>query len=296
MVGLGGIEGPVVVGCSGGTDSLALLALAADRGLDPVAVHVDHGLRDGSAAESAFVAECAVVVGARVRSETVAVDHGPNLEARARDARYDALERARAGERASAVLVGHTADDQAETVILNLLRGSAGSGLGAMAPRRGAIVRPLLAMRRSDTAAICAAVGFEPLADPMNDDPAHRRVWVRHEVLPLLSEGAGRDLVPVLARQAEILRAESEELDRQARVAWPAAGDAPSASALASLPPVIARRAVRNWLGSPPPSFADVERVLVVARGEARGTELTGGRRVSRRAGRLSLSLDTRGR
>ena len=225
----------MVVACSGGADSLALLAFAVDGGLGPIAVHVDHGIRSGSADEAEFVAACAASLGATFHSERVVVTPGPNLEARARTARYDALDRARQSTGATAVLVGHTADDQAETVLLNLLRGSASGGLGAMAPRRGDVVRPLLALRRADTLAVCAALGFEPLADPMNDDLAHQRVWIRREVLPLLAAGAGRDLVPVLARQAEILRSESEELDRQARAAWPD-GDASSARALAALP------------------------------------------------------------
>jgi tRNA(Ile)-lysidine synthase len=251
-------------------------------------VHVDHGIRAGSAAEADFVAECAARLGAGFRSAPVVVEPGPNLEARAREARYGALERARAATDASVVLVGHTADDQAETVVLNLLRGSASSGLGAMAPRRGRLARPLLALRRADTLAVCAALGLVPLADPMNDDRAHRRVWIRHEVLPFLSAGAGRDLVPVLARQAEILRSESEELDRQARAAWPA-GDGASSRTLSALPLVIARRAVRTWLGPPAPSFAEVERVLEVARGTARGVQLAGGRTVTRSGGRLEL-------
>jgi tRNA(Ile)-lysidine synthase len=162
-----------------------------------------------------------------------------------------------------------------------------------MAPRRGDVVRPLLALRRADTLAVCAALGFEPLADPMNDDLAHQRVWIRREVLPLLAAGAGRDLVPVLARQAEILRSEAEELDRQARAAWPD-GDA-SARALAALPLVLARRAVRTWLGAPVPSFAEVERVLEVARGTARGVQLAGSRSVTRRAGRMYVEAGNAG-
>ena len=285
---LEGLEPPVVVGCSGGPDSLALLALAAAVGLEPVAVHVDHGLRPGSARDADFVGACAARLGTRFRAERVTVAAGPNLEARARSARYEALERARVAVGASAILVGHNADDQAETVVLNLLRGSASGGLGAMAPRRDHVVRPLLDLRRADTEAVCAALGLEPLADPMNDDLAYRRVWIRREVLPMLAAGAGRDLVPVLARQAEILRSESDELDRQAARAWPGAGP-PGARALAALPVVIARRAVRLWIGRPVPSYAEVERVLAVAHGTARAAQLAGGRTVTRRAGLLGV-------
>jgi tRNA(Ile)-lysidine synthase len=264
-----------------------LLALASAAGLAPVAVYVDHGLRVESADDACAVADAARQLGLTWRSVSVRVEAGPNLEARARDARYDALERARLDVGASVVLVGHTADDQAETVLLNLLRGSASRGLGGMAVRRDALVRPLLQLRRADTEAVCATVGLTPARDAMNDDPAFRRVWIRTEILPALSAGAGRDLVPVLARQADVLRADSDYLDELARGAWPPAPDRTPASALADLPLPLARRAVRQWLGAPPPSLAEVERVLQVARGEARATELAGGRRVERSAGEM---------
>jgi tRNA(Ile)-lysidine synthase len=287
--GVCGIEGPVVVACSGGADSLALLALARDAGLAPVAVHVDHGLRPGSAAEANAVAAIAAQLGAVARATRAVVEPGANLEARARTARYDALERVRVDLDVELVLVGHTADDQAETVLLNVLRGAAASGLAGMAPRHGRLVRPLLQFRRADTRAVCAALDIEALADPMNHDRTYRRVVLRHDVLPMLSVLAARDLVPVLARQADILRSESEYLDELAVAAWPDA-DPPTARALAALPLPLARRAVRRWLGAPPPTLAEVERVLVVARGEARATELAGGRSVRRTGGRLTTS------
>jgi tRNA(Ile)-lysidine synthase len=131
-------------------------------------------------------------------------------------------------------------------------------------------------------------MGIEPVRDPTNDDRSLRRNWIRHDVLPLLSAGSERDLVPVLARQADILRDESEYLDTLARAVWPVDGSTP-ASILAALPVVLARRAVRTWLGPPPPSLDEVERVLAVAGGEARATEVSGGRRVWRRSGRLHV-------
>ena len=291
LVGLDEVVAPVVVGCSGGPDSLALLALAAASGLEPVAVHVDHGSRPGSGGEAAVVESQAAALGVAFRAEQVVEAFGPNYEARARAARYAALERARVALDATAVLVGHTADDQAETVLLNVLRGSASSGLGAMAVRRDHIVRPMLELRRSEAEAICARLGIAPVRDPSNDDLSMRRNWIRHEVLPLLSDGVGRDLVPVLARQAAILRNESEYLDSLAAAAWPAHGDRP-ARTLAAMPPVLARRAVRLWLGPPPPSLDEVERVLAVARSDVRATEVAGGRRVWRSAGHLHVSAE----
>jgi tRNA(Ile)-lysidine synthase len=155
-----------------------------------------------------------------------------------------------------------------------------------MPARRDRVARPLLGFRRAETVAICAALGLDPLHDPMNDDDSFQRVAVRRRVLPLLEGVAGRDLVPVLARQAGLLRDESDFLDDLAREAWPGA-DGPSARSLAALPVVLARRAVRQWLGPPPPSSTEVDRVLRVAAGDRRATELAGGRSVRRTAGQL---------
>jgi tRNA(Ile)-lysidine synthase len=292
LVGLAATDRPVIVACSGGTDSLALLTLAAHVGTEPTAVHVDHGLRAGSDRESGVVADHAAALGVGFVAETVHVETGPNVEARARAARYQALEQVREARGAVAILVGHTADDQAETVLLNLLRGGATAGLGAMAPRHGTVIRPLLALRRADTEAVCAEQGLVPVQDPSNEDRTRRRNWIRHEVLPALSRGAERDVVALLARQADVLRAESEFLDDLAARAVAANGTADTA-ALRALDPVLARRAVRLWLGPPPPSLAEVERVLAVAAGACRATEVSGGRRVMRRRGRLHVERGT---
>jgi tRNA(Ile)-lysidine synthase len=286
----GALSPPVVVACSGGADSVALLALAVDAGLAPVAAHVDHGLRVGSDREAEHVRALARTLGAGFRAVTVRVMPGPNLEARAREARYAALHAVRSEVGADVVLVGHTADDQAETVLLNLLRGAAASGLAGMAAQHGHVVRPLLALRRADARALCDALGVPVLDDPMNDDRSFRRAAIRHDALPYLSRLAERDLVPVLARQAEILRSDSEFLDDLAARAWPAVDGARAAS-LVALPTPLARRAVRQWLGAPPPSMAEVERVLAVAAGDARATQLAGGRVVRRSAGVLSFSV-----
>ena len=284
------VTAPVVVGCSGGADSLALLALAVDDGLAPIAVHVDHGLRAGRDREADFVADAAARLGAGFDARQVTVAPGPNLEARARAVRYDALEAARVEHGATAVLVAHTADDQAETVVLNLLRGSGSAGLAGMPARRGHVVRPLLGARRADVRAECTRRQLTPWEDPSNDDLAFRRNWIRHEVLPLLERGAGRDLTPLLNRQADVLRAESDFLDTLARAAWPGEGGA-RARDLAALPDPLARRAVRCWLGPPPPALDEVDAVLAVARGERRAVDLAGGRRVQRSAGVLSVVL-----
>lgn len=282
----------VVVGCSGGADSLALLALSVAAGLHVVAVHVDHGLRAGSASERHAVERAAARFGVESVGVAVAVAAGPNLEARARDARLAALETQRAARDLDAVLLGHTRDDQAETVLLNLLRGAGATGLSGIPPTRDRFVHPMLAVSRADTLEVCARCGLRPLRDPMNDDHAFRRVWLRREVLPMLEAGTGRDLRALLARQATVLRDESDYLDGLgAALLREAGGPAGETSiqgrvlAAADIP--VARRAVRLWLGSPPPALAEVEAVLAVARGERRAVELSGGERVERSKGRL---------
>jgi tRNA(Ile)-lysidine synthase len=268
----------VTCAVSGGADSLALMVLAVAAGCDVTAVHVDHGLRRDSDAEAEVVRAAAERFGARFRAEAVSIAPGPNLEARARAARRAALP--------PDALTGHTADDQAETVLLNLLRGSGLDGLSGMRRDR----HPLLALRRAETHALCAHLGLEPVTDPSNLDPVHRRNRVRHELLPLLDDLAGRDVAGLLARQSELLRDEGDLLDQLA-----AHIDPTDAKAVAAAPVPLARRAIRRWLtadGAYPPDAASVERVLQVADGRAIACEITGGRRVARRAQRLHLLVD----
>ena len=258
----------VTCAVSGGADSLALLVLATAAGCRATAVHVDHGLREGSAAEADVVAAAAAGLGAAFRAERVHVAPGPNLEARARAARYRVLP--------PDVLTGHTADDQAETVLLNLLRGAGLGGLAGISRDR----RPILSLRRAETRAVCIAAGLSPVEDPSNLDPAHRRNRVRAELLPLLDAIAERDVAPVLARQADLLRDEAALLDALA-----AALDPTDARAVAAAPPALARRALRRWLqagGEHPPDAATVERALAVARGTTVAADVGGGRRLAR--------------
>lgn len=291
-VELDGLVAPVVVACSGGADSLGLLIIAAEAGLRPIAAHVDHGLRPESASEADVVRDAAHRLGVEARAVKVDVAAGGNLEARARDARYAALETVRAQEGGTAVLVAHTADDQAETVLLNLLRGSGASGLAGMPARRGHVVRPLLGVRRAEVHRLCAERGLVPVIDPSNEDRIHRRNWVRLDALPALCEGARRDLVPVLNRQAAVLRAEADLLDELAdSLLADAGGEEPAVRAIAAAHPALARRAVRRWLGTPPPSLAEVERVLAVARCEHKAAQLSRGRRVWREAGVLHQAV-----
>ena len=267
----------VTCAVSGGADSTALLALALAAGLQVTAVHVDHGLREGSGNEADIVYANALRMGAAFRAERVDLVDGSNLEARAREARYAVLP--------DDVLTGHTADDQAETVLVNLLRGASTSGLAAMRPGHR---HPILKLRRSETVELCAALQLPVVNDPSNLEPRHLRNRVRHELLPLMAQLSQRDLTPVLARQAGLAHDDDELLNTLA-----AAVDPTDARALAAAPVALARRAVRRWLaGAHPPDAATVERVLQVARGHAVATEVGGGRRVERHQQLLSLRPD----
>jgi tRNA(Ile)-lysidine synthase len=264
----------VTCAVSGGADSMALMILAVSAGCLVTAVHVDHRLRSGSDREGAVVAGAARRFGATYRSETIDVIDGPNLEARARDARYSVLP--------ADVMTGHTADDQAETMLLNLMRGASSSGLAAMRP---GFRRPILALRRASTEALCRALDVSVVDDPSNRDPAYLRNRVRHELLPAMNALAQRDLVPVLTRQSGLLRDDADLLDELA-----ASLDPTDAKQLAAAPLPLARRAVRRWLATDhPPDAATVDRVLNVAGGLASGCDIGAGRRVERSRQRLRL-------
>ena len=188
-----GFDGPAVIGLSGGPDSLALVAAAAAEEKDVSVVVVDHGLQPGSAE----VAERAAAAAREFRfSATVAKVAVPpgNLEAAAREVRYNALL-----ERGVDVWVAHTADDQAETLLLGALRGNP----SGMPTRNGRVVRPFLTIRRENTVGACKELGLEPWHDPMNDDPSFRRVAVRTSIIPALTELIGGDAVPALAATAD---------------------------------------------------------------------------------------------
>lgn len=260
---------------SGGADSAALLVLASAANLNVTAWHVDHRLRENSHTEAALVAQLALQLGAHFESRTVTIEQGANTEARAREARYSVLP--------DGAMTGHTADDQAETILINLLRGSGTRGLAGMQPTAQ---RPLLHLRRSETQALCNALGIAVFNDPSNIDERFQRNRIRHEVLPLLESLSKRDLVPVLTRQADLLRDDDDLLNELA-----SALDPTDALALARAPLALARRAIRSWLTNPlVPDSATVERVLDVARGNTLACDIGLGRQVRRSQQQLRIT------
>lgn len=250
----------VVVGLSGGADSLALAAAVAFEvpklDLTAVSVTVDHGLQAGSADTARRAAEAATDLGlvARVKRVEVTGDGGP--EAAARDARYTALREAARDAGATAVLVAHTLDDQAETVLLGLARGSGAASLQGMAGEADldgiALLRPLLEVRRATTRAACAADGLEPWDDPHNADLRFARVRVREAVLPVLEAELGPGIAEALARTATQLREDADAFDEmidetiEDLVEHAEAGISVSVPALAANPAALRHRIIRH--------------------------------------------------
>ncbi|WP_084151942.1 tRNA lysidine(34) synthetase TilS [Nocardioides halotolerans] len=246
-------EAAVLVACSGGPDSLALLSATVFEGhklgLRVIGATVDHGLQDDSAAHAARVVEQMAGLGAdetaTARVEVQGGGQGP--EAAAREARYAVLDQLAEHFGAIGVLLGHTLDDQAETVLLGLTRGSGGRSLAGMRRSFGPYRRPLLDVTRTDTVTACQVEGIEYWNDPHNLDPAYARVRVRRKVLPLLEDELGPGVTGALARTADQLRADMELLDRLAEEAYADLVDPEGieVAALAELPRATRSRVLR---------------------------------------------------
>jgi tRNA(Ile)-lysidine synthase len=297
----------VVVACSGGPDSLALLAAtvfeARRGGWRVVGTVVDHGLQAGSADHTARVVEQMAALGAHeTLSARVQVDPGGlGPEAAARRARYAVLEQVAESVGAAAVLLGHTRDDQAETVLLGLARGSGGRSIAGMRRAFDRFRRPLLDVARDDTVTACQVEGIEYWDDPHNADPGYARVRVRRTVLPVLEEQLGPGIAETLARTADQVRADMDLLDDVAEAAYADLAGLPVEGLLAQ-PAPIRRRVLRlaALAAGAPASELFHEHVLAVDalltrwRGQ-KWVDLPGHLRCYRRDGRLVMERGAAG-
>jgi len=294
----------VLAAVSGGADSLALAAALAHEaprlGLRAGAVTVDHGLQPGSADRAVAVAATLTGLGLEpVLVRTVAVGGPGGPEAAARTARYAALDAAAAEAGAGAVFLGHTLDDQAETVLLRLARGSGARSLAGMPERTGMFRRPLLQVRRAQTAAACAALGLEPWSDPHNSDPAYARSRVRADALPALERALGPGIAEALARTAGLLRYDADALDdaaAKARAEVTTVDGDLDVAGLAALAPAVRTRVLRAAAiaaGSPAGSLGAghvtaLDALVTGWRGQG-PVSLPGGLVGERRCGRLTF-------
>jgi len=311
----------VLAACSGGCDSLALAAAVAFEapraGLLAGGITVDHGLQAGSAQQAARVVTVLEGLGLNPVLSVAVTVPGPDgsaagragsshrgPEGAARTARYAALGAAAAALGAW-VALGHTLDDQAETVLLGLARGSGARSLAGMAPVSGRYLRPLLAITRSQTTAACAAAGLEPWQDPQNRDPAFTRTRIRYGVMPALAEALGPGVAEALARTATLLRDDAAVLDAAADQAADQLGGAATAQTagwaaddVAALPAAIRHRVLRSAAiaaGSPPGALsqrhvASMDELITSWHGQ-RWADLPGGVRCQRRYGRLLFTV-----
>ncbi|MEI8214855.1 MAG: tRNA lysidine(34) synthetase TilS [Actinomycetota bacterium] len=292
----------LLVAVSGGADSLALAyAILKESGplaVTAVAVTIDHQLQSGSSAQAEKVQKQLKEFGyEKVITEKVVVDSKSGLEAGARDARYQALSACAEKEKATKIFLGHTRDDQAETVLLGLARGSGTRSLSGMAVENGMYIRPLLNITRTETEAACKEIGIDPWNDPHNGNTEFSRVKVRTEILPIMEAKLGPGIAAALARSASILRDDADALDALAQ-------NEISQSELANLDcehlSTLARairsrilRAAIYAAGAPEGSItadhlAGVEALVTSWRGQG-ALSLPGGVKVERISGRLSL-------
>lgn len=291
---------PFLVACSGGPDSLALAAaatvVAARRDTGIRAIVVDHGLQSGSDQVAAdVVAQLREKLAIPAQVVAVQVDRvGAGPEADARTARYQALDRA--ADPTEQILLGHTLDDQAETVLLGLARGSGIRSLAGMPAQREPFVRPLLGLRRDLTTQACREFGLQPWLDPHNADPRFARVRVRTAVLPTLEQQLGPGIAEALARSAALARADADFLDElAASAAADLVGPGVAVEAIAVLPVPIATRVLQSWLresGAVDVTAVHVQAVwaLVVDWHGQVGVDVPGAR-ISRVEGRLHADL-----
>ena len=294
------IEELALIGVSGGRDSVALLHLLAGRGHRLVVCHLDHALRRESREEARFVERLALGLGCEFvgRRENIAARAKRmkcSIETAAREARFAFFAKVGRERGVRRVFLAHHADDQVETFLFNLLRGSGAAGLGAMrtVSMRGEleIVRPLLGVWREEIDRYVARHGLEFCEDASNADPRHTRNRVRHVILPMLAQAFGREVRGALLRSAEILREEDAFLAALPELALADAREL-SVSEMRALPVAMQRRVLLAWLrarGIAEVGFEEVERVRSLLAGRVAKVNLPDGRHARRRAGRVFL-------
>ena len=301
---------PVVVACSGGPDSVALAVatawVCARQGRQAAAVVVDHDLVEGSEVVAASAAELCASLGLDPvlvrRVDARAHPGGPGPEAAAREVRYAALTSVAAELGAGAILLGHTLDDQAETVLLGLARGSGARSLAGMRPSSGLLRRPFLAIGRETVRRAARDAGLVSVVDPQNSDPRFARVRAREVVLPMLERELGPGIAEALARTAELLRDDADLLDSLAADARSRLGESPLVADLGALAPALRTRVIRLLIveAGCPAGGLTRGHVLAVdhllceprARGPVHLPDGYVARRTPRAGGRLSIERD----
>lgn len=288
----------ILLGVSGGADSLALAFTtqieAKKLAIRTIAIVVDHQIQTGSADIAKKV--CEILNSGKIESQIVKVkvEVTDGVEASARRARYEAFEKIAKDMNASALFLGHTKDDQAETVLLGLARGSGARSLSGMATRNGIYVRPFLRNSRAETLKACQELGLEPWNDPHNEDLSFLRVRARKKVLPIMESELGPGIADALVRSAQLLRDDADTLDYLANQFW-SEDKSLEIAALEKLPKAIRSRVLRLALAEKGALQLSAEQIgqveALISNWKGQGeVSLPAGVKVSRISGRLTLS------
>lgn len=273
----------VLVACSGGADSVALAIMFKASGLDFGLAYIDHGINPETQSSEVVVKELGSICDVPFFScyldmaEKELVDS--NLEATAREKRYSALEEMRTIHGYDLIATAHHLDDFAETFLINLIRGS-GSGGASLAESRNNLIRPILHWRKTELIELVRACQISHHEDMMNSDPRFVRNRVRNEAIPLLSDIAGRDVAPLLARAARNISGDTNYLQKLAASIWPK--DTATTNDLNGLDPILQVHALREWIQGYPPSTEEMDRILSVVRHEIVSTQISGNRTIRR--------------
>lgn len=278
----------ILVACSGGADSIALCAFFYAFELDCGIAYVDHAISGATAECEILVKEIAHIYDFPFYTASLRMAESyvlsSNVEAKAREFRYGALEKIRQTHSYDLIATAHHMDDYVETFLINLIRGTGSKG-ASLQLHNETIVRPLINWRKHDLEEVVKKCGLQFFLDPMNEDKRFVRNRIRHEVIPLLSEISRRDVTPLIARAAQHVANDNSFLDSYASAMWPK--DQASTSDLKMLDTQLQVHALRVWIGGYPPTNDEMARILEVVHHERTSVQLSGNRTIWRRGGVL---------
>ena len=280
-----------LIACSGGADSIALALIAVNEGLDFALVYVEHNINKSTRACEDIVKDLSEKLDVEffVKHVYLEIDKTmSNIEARARDARYIALEQVRKENKFDFVLTAHHLDDYVETFLINLMRG-AGSSVASLSSKRQNIVRPILHFRKNQLENIVEKSDIEYFSDPSNDSDSFVRNRVRKELIPLMDEISNRDVSPLISKAGQHISRDQKFISTLGAQSWPIDDDTSTIS-LQKLNPAIQNHAIRSWLMGDMPSTKELTNILAVVNHKITKTQISGDRTIWRKDAMLYQS------
>lgn len=280
-----------LIACSGGGDSIGLALVAASQNIDFALMYVEHNINPSTRVCETIVGDLATKLGVEVFVENVDLDsenNKGNLESRARDMRYAALEKVREENAYDFVLTAHHLDDYVETFFINLIRG-AGSSIASLSAARQNLVRPLLHWRKSQLENLVNKSEIEFFSDPSNALDCFVRNRIRNEVMPLLDDISKRDVAPLIAKAGNHISRDQKFISKLGEESWPIVGDTDT-RALRALDISLQNHAIRAWIDGDRPSAKEMANILDVVNHEIPRTQISGNRTIWRKDAKLYQS------